>query len=62
MFELLLSYKEVILDFISLNCIDCKTETGLYLNINSLVFDEIITKFVLNEILHHVGDRIQDSL
>ena len=55
MFELRLSYKEGILDILYLRCINCKVETGLYLKINSLVFDEIITKFVLNEILHHVG-------
>ena len=54
-FELRLSYKEVILDIVSLRCINCKIETGLYLKIVSLVFDEIITKFVLNTILHHVG-------
>ena len=55
MFELRLSYKEGILDVVSLKCVNCKIETGLYLKINSLVFDEIITGFVLNEILHHVG-------
>ena len=55
MFELRLSYKEGILDVVSLKFINCKIETALYLKINSLVFDEIITKFVLNTILHHVG-------
>ena len=55
MFELRLSYKERILDVVYLKCINCKRETGLDLKINSLVFDEIITKFVLNAILHHVG-------
>ena len=55
MFEIRLSYKEGILDVISLKCIKCKRETGLDLKINSFVFDEIITKFVLNAILHHVG-------
>ena len=38
----------------SLKCINCKRETGLDLKINSLIFDEIITKFVLNAIIHHV--------
>ena len=55
MFEICLSCKKVILDVVYLDCINCKIETGLYLKINSLVFDEIITKFVLNAILHHVG-------
>ena len=55
MFELYLSYKEGKLNVISIRCINCKRETGLDLKINSLVSDEIITKFVLNEILHHVG-------
>ena len=34
-------------------CINCKKETGLYL-INSTV-EEMITKFVLNVIFHHMG-------
>ena len=55
MFEIRLRYKKLILDVVSLKCIKCKRETGLYLKINSLIFDEIITRFVLNEILHHVG-------
>ena len=53
MFELRLSYKEGNLDVVYLRCINCKRETGLFLKNNS--FDEIITKFVLNAILHHVG-------
>ena len=32
-----------------------KNKTGLFLKINSSVFDEMITKFVLNAILYHVG-------
>ena len=55
MFEISLIYKKVISDVLYLNCIHFKRETGLDLKINSLVFDEIITKFVLNAILHHVG-------
>ena len=39
----------------SLKCINFKRETGLYSKINLWVFDEIITKFVLNAILNHVG-------
>ena len=55
MFELRLGYKEGNLDAVSLRCINCKRETGLFLKISSLVLDEMITKYVLNEILHHVG-------
>ena len=54
-FELHISYKEGNLDVVSIKCINCKRETGLFLKINSLVFDDIIIKFVLNAILHHVG-------
>ena len=53
MFELRLSYKEGNLNVVSLRCINCKTETGLFLKNNP--FDEMITKFVLNAILHHVS-------
>ena len=53
MFELrLLSDKEK-LDVISIRCINFKRETSLYLK--DTTFDEMITKFVLNKILHHVG-------
>ena len=55
MFGIRLSDKKGILDIVSLNCINCKREIGLDLKINSLIFDEIITEFVLNSILHHVG-------
>ena len=56
MFEIRLSYKEENLYIVSLKCISCKRETGLDSETSfSWVFDEVITKFVLNEILHHVG-------
>ena len=56
MFDIRLSYKEGILDIISLKFINCKRETGLDSKTSfSWVCDEVITKFVLNEILHHVG-------
>ena len=54
-FEIHLNDKKGFFNVVSLNCINCKRETGLDLKINSLMFDEIITKFVLNAILHHVG-------
>ena len=53
MFELCLNYKEGKLYLISIRCINCKIETGLFLK--NTTFDEMITKFVLNAILHHVG-------
>ena len=52
MFELCLNYKEGKLYLISIRCINCKIETGLFLKNTTL--DEMITKFVLNTILHHV--------
>ena len=55
MFEICLSYKEGILYVVSLKCINCKRETGSDSKTNSWVFDEVITKFLLNAILHHVG-------
>ena len=54
MFESYLNYKEGDLDVVSLRCIYCKRETCLFLN-NNNSFDEMITKFLLNAILHHVG-------
>ena len=35
-----------------IRCTDCNKETGLYLKDTTI--EEIITKFVLNSILHHV--------
>ena len=56
MFEIRLCYKEEIFVLVSLKCINCERETCLYSETSfSWVFDEIITKFVLNAILHHVG-------
>ena len=43
------------MDAVYLNCISCKRDTGLDSEINSWVFNEVINKFVLNAILHHVG-------
>ena len=53
MFELHVSYHEETFNVISIRCINCKRETGLYLK--NITFDEIITKIVLNAIYHHVG-------
>ena len=53
MFDLNLISNREKLDVIAIKCINLKKETGLYLQ-NS-TFEEMITKFVLNAILHHVG-------
>ena len=56
MFEMRLIYGDKDLDIFSLKCINYKKETGL--NSESpftLVYDEVVTKFVLNSMLHHVG-------
>ena len=55
MLEIRLSYGDEGLDTVSLKFIHCKRETGLDRETSfTWVYDEIITKFVLNAILHHV--------
>ena len=41
------------LEAVAISCINCKKSTGLFLRTST--FEEIITKFVLNSIFHHVG-------
>ena len=53
MFQLYLIYDRDQLGYIAIRCINCKKEKGLYLGTSTL--EEIITKFLLNAILHHVG-------
>ena len=56
MFEIRLSCGDDDLDIMSLKGINCKKETGLNSETPfSWVYDEVITKFVLNAMLHHVG-------
>ena len=56
MFEIRLSYTEGNLDIVYLKCIKCKRETYLDSETSFYwVFDEVITKFVSNKIIHHVG-------
>ena len=44
------------LEIVSLKCINCKKETGLNAETGfKELYDEVITQFVLNAILHHVG-------
>ena len=50
-----LSYGDKDLDTVSLKCINCKRETGLNPETSfTWLYDEIVTKFVLNSMLHHV--------
>ena len=56
MFEIRLSYGNKELDVLSIKCTNCKREKGLDSETSfSWVYDEIVTKFVLNTMLHHVG-------
>ena len=52
-FELVLIDDREKVEAIYIRCINCKKETCLYLRTSTL--EEIITKYVLNAILHHVG-------
>ena len=55
MFEIHLSDGNKELDVLSIKCTNCKIETGLDSETSfTWVYDEIVTKFVLNEMLHHV--------
>ena len=53
MFELSLIDERDKLEVIAIRCINCKKEIVLYLRTST--FEEMITKCVLNAILHHVG-------
>ena len=56
MFEIRLSYEDEKLDVVSIKCINCKRGKGLNPETSFYwVFDGVITKFVLNAILHHVA-------
>ena len=55
-FEIRLSFGDKDLDALSIKCINCKRETALNPETSfTWVCDKIVTKFVLNEMLHHVG-------
>ena len=54
--EICLSVGDVDLDTVSLKCINCQKETGLKSKTAFKEFyDKIITPFVMNAMLHHVG-------
>ena len=56
LFEIRLSCGDVNLDTVSLKSINCKKETGLKSKTGFKEFyDKVITQFVLNAMLHHIG-------
>ena len=56
MFEIHLSFGDEDLDALYIKCINFKIEIGLYSEISfTWVYDEIVTKFLLNVMLHNVG-------
>ena len=56
MFEIRLSCGDDDFYIVSLQCINCKKETGLNSETGfNMFYDEVITQFVLNAMLHHVG-------
>ena len=55
MFEIRLSVGDVDLDSVSLKCINCKRSTGLKTKSVKEFYDKMITPFVMNSMLHHVG-------
>ena len=56
MFEIRLSFGDDYLDIVSLECINCKRETGLNAETGfNRFYDEVITQLVLTAMLHHVG-------
>ena len=52
MFELYLLSDEKKLNVVYMRCINCKRETSLFLK--NTIFEQMVPKFVLNVILHHV--------
>ena len=56
MFEIRSSFGDEDLEALSINCINCKRETCLDSETSfTWVYDKIVTKFVLNSMLHNVG-------
>ena len=54
-FEICLSVGDVNVDEVSLKCINCKRSTGLKTKSSKEFYDKMITPFVMNSMLHHVG-------
>ena len=54
-FEICLSVGGVNVDEVSLKCINCKRSTGLKTKYGKEFYDKMITPFVMNSMLYHVG-------
>ena len=59
MFELRLIGDGDKLEAMDIRCINCKKETGLYLG--KFTLEKMISKFVLNAILHHEGFFVRED-
>ena len=55
MFEISVTVGDVNVAEVSLMCINCKIPTGLEPKSGREFYDKIITPFVMNSMLHHVG-------
>ena len=55
MFERSMTVGDVNVDEVSLMCINCKRSTGLKPKYGKKFYDKMITPFVMNSMLHHVG-------
>ena len=55
MFEIILSVGDVNQDEFSLKCINCKISIGLKTKSGKEFHDKMITLFVMNSMLHHIG-------
>ena len=56
MFKIRLIFGDEDLDALSIKYINCKKKTGLDSETSfNWVYDEIVTKFVLNTMINHVG-------
>ena len=55
MFEICLSCGDVNVDEVSLMCINCKRKTRLQPKYGKEFYDKMMTPFVMNSMLHHVG-------
>ena len=55
MFEISMTVGDVNVDEVSLMCIICQKETGLKSKTDKELYDKMITPFVMNSMLNHVG-------
>ena len=55
MFEISMTVGDVHVDAVTLMCINCKRKTHLQPKYGMEFYDKMITPFVMNSMLHHVG-------